>query len=195
VDLVKKIILASSSPRRKDLLSKFELDFEIMSSNIIEKVRDDEAPEQIVMALAFEKAIDICKKIDKNAIIIAADTIVYKDKVLGKPKNYTEAFNMLMTLQNSVHYVYSGLAILENNSNLKILTYEKTMVKIKKLSKDKINRYIESGEVWDKAGAYGIQGQGGAFIEWIKGDYYNVVGLPICKLDDILDRHFNISML
>lgn len=192
---MKKIILASSSPRRIEILKSFGLDFEVMSSDIIESFRDDETPEQIVMSLAFQKAIDISTRVENNAIIIAADTIVYKDKVLGKPSDFNEAFSMLLRLQDSIHYVYSGVAILESKSYKKYITYEKTKVKIKKLSEDKIKRYIDSGEVWDKAGAYAIQGLGGTFVEWIDGDYYNVVGLPISKLDDILERHFDKSII
>ncbi len=192
---MKKIVLASSSPRRRELLENFGIDFEVMSSNIVERVNYDESPEQIVMALAFQKAIDICNKINEDSIIIAADTVVYKDRVLGKPVDSEDAMDMLSILQNSVHYVYSGLAVLDSNKNKKFVTYERTIVKMKKISNDKIKRYIESGEVWDKAGAYAIQGMGGAFVEWIQGDYFNVVGLPVSKLHDILDRHFKTSLV
>src|SRR5690554_4657212 len=166
-----------------------------MSSVGNEIVRTDEKPEQIVMALAFQKANDILVKVNEPAIIIAADTIVYKDKVLGKPVDFNDAFSMLKYLSGDTHYVYSGLAVFETFSNKKIITYEKTAVKIKNLSNEKIERYINSGEVWDKAGSYAIQGLGGLFVEYIVGDYFNVVGLPICKLYDILFRHFNISLL
>lgn len=192
---MKKIVLASSSPRRRDLLKNFGIDFEVMSSDIIEKVEEGEAPEQIVMALAFQKAIDISNRIKEEAIVIGGDTIVYKNRVLGKPQDFENAMNMLLELQNTVHYVYSGLAVLDNKTNKKIITYEKTAVRIKKLSKNVIKRYIDSGEVWDKAGAYGIQGIGGALVEWIEGDYFNVVGLPVSKLHDILDRHFDITLI
>lgn len=192
---MKKIILASSSPRRKEILEGIGLDFEVMSSSVTEEIRDDELPEQIVMGLAFQKAIDISSKLDENNIIIAADTIVYKDKILGKPNNYEDAFNMLFTLQGSYHYVYTGIAIIETKSYKKFVTYERTKVKFKELSEDRIKRYIETGEVWDKAGAYAIQSLGGLFVEFIIGDYFNVVGLPISKLDDILARHYNISIV
>lgn len=192
---MKNFILASSSPRRKEILENLGLKFEIIKSDLIEQVRDDELPEQIVMALALEKALDIANKLEQEAIIIAADTIVYKDKVLGKPKSYDEAFKMLYSLQGNVHYVYSGLAVIEKNSLNKFVTFEKTKVKIKKLSRNKINKYIKTGEVWDKAGAYGIQGYGSTIVEWIQGDYFGVVGLPVSKLEDILDQHFGISLL
>lgn len=190
----RKIVLASSSPRRREILENLGLNFVIMKSNIEEKIRCEELPEQIVMALALEKAVDISEKLDNHEIIIAADTIVYKDKVLGKPKSFDDAVNMLTSLQDDVHYVYSGLAVVENNTYKKFVTYERTMVKIKKLSRNKINKYIETDEVWDKAGSYAIQGFGGAIVEWINGDYFSVVGLPVSKLEDILSNHFNINI-
>lgn len=190
----RKIILASSSPRRQEILKNLGLDFDIIKSNIEEKTRAEELPQHIVMALALEKAIDVSERLDDDAIIIAADTIVYKDKVLGKPKSFDDAFSMINSLQDDVHYVYTGLAIIENNTYKKYVTYEKTMVKIKQLSEDKIKRYIETGEVWDKAGSYAIQGFGSAIVQWIKGDYFNVVGLPVSKLVDILCSHFDLNV-
>ncbi|MDK2918023.1 MAG: nucleoside triphosphate pyrophosphatase [Candidatus Petromonas sp.] len=192
---MKKVILASSSPRRKEILKNLDFEFETFESNLRERVRDDESPQQIVMALALEKALNVCEKIDEDSIIIAADTIVFKDGVLGKPRNYNEAYNMLLALQGSEHYVYSGLAVVEKNSFKKYVTFEKTKVKIKKLSDSKIKKYIETGEVWDKAGAYAIQGYGSIIVEYIEGDYFNVVGLPVSKLEDLLYKHFNISLL
>jgi septum formation protein len=102
---------------------------------------------------------------------------------------------MLLALQGSEHYVYSGLAVVEKNSFKKYVTFEKTKVKIKKLSDSKIKKYIETGEVWDKSGAYAIQGYGSIIVEYIEGDYFNVVGLPVSKLEDLLYKHFNISLL
>ncbi len=191
---MRKIVLASSSPRRKELLENLRLDFKIVKSDLKEIVRKDENPEEIVMALALEKALDVSNKVADNTIVIAADTIVYKDKVLGKPQNYEDAFNMLKTLENDIHYVYTGLAVLEKGTFNKIVTYEKTKVKIRKLSDEKINRYIKTGEAWDKAGSYGIQKYGATLVEWINGDYFNVVGLPISKLDYILSEYFDIRI-
>lgn len=191
---MRKIVLASSSPRRKELLENLGLDFKIVKSDLKEIVRKDENPEEIVMALALEKALDVSNKVADNTIVIAADTIVYKDKVLGKPQNYEDAFNMLKTLENDIHYVYTGLAVLEKGTFNKIVTYEKTKVKIRKLSDEKINRYIKTGEAWDKAGSYGIQKYGATLVEWINGDYFNVVGLPISKLDYILSEYFDIRI-
>jgi septum formation protein len=191
----KRIILASSSPRRQEILKNLGLTFDVVKSDIDEKVREEELPEHIVMALALEKAIDVSNKIDSDAIIIAADTIVYKEKVLGKPKSFDDAYSMLTSLQDDIHHVYSGLAIIERGTYKKYVTYEKTMVKIKNLSDDKIKRYIDTGEVWDKAGAYAIQGLGSTIVEYIEGDYFNVVGLPVSKLEDILHNHFDLNIL
>lgn len=191
----KRIVLASSSPRRREILKNLGLNFVIMKSDLEEITREEESPQQIVMALSFEKAMDIFKNADDGDIIIAADTIVYKEKVLGKPKSYEDAFNMLSSLQGDIHYVYTGLAVIEKGSSKKFVTYEKTKVKIKELSDMKIKKYIDTGEVWDKAGAYGIQGFGSTIVQWIEGDYFSVVGLPVAKLEDILYNHFDISIL
>jgi len=192
---LKRIVLASNSPRRRELLENLRIPFIVMRCDIEEKVFEDETPEQIVMALAFEKAYEVSKKIEDPAIIIAADTIVFKDKILGKPKDFEDAFSILKMLQGDYHEVFSGLAIIDKETGKKVVTYEKTRVYFKELSDDVIRSYIETGEVWDKAGAYGIQGKGGLFVESIVGDYFNVVGLPISKLYDILYRFFNISLL
>ncbi len=191
----KKLVLASSSPRRREILENLGLHFVILKSDIQEIAREEESPEQIVMALALEKAIDISRNLDDDSIIIAADTIVYKDKVLGKPKSYDDAYDMLSSLQDNTHYVYTGLAVIERGTFKKIVTYEKTKVKIKKLSDEKIKKYIETDEVWDKAGAYGIQGFGSTIVQWIEGDYFSVVGLPVARLEDILLENFDISIL
>ncbi|WP_432664227.1 Maf family protein [Wukongibacter baidiensis] len=191
----KKLVLASSSPRRREILENLNLDFDIIKSDTPEKVKEGELPEHIVMALALEKALDVSKNLDSGTVVIAADTIVYKDKVLGKPGSYEEAYETLNALQNDVHYVYTGIAVIESDTHKKIVTYEKTKVKIKKLSDDRIKKYIDTGEVWDKAGSYGIQGFGATIVQWIEGDYFNVVGLPVAKLEEILFKHFDISVL
>ncbi len=189
-----KIVLASASPRRKEILEYFISDFSIIPANIEEKVYEDEKSEDVVMALAFEKAMAVSESCNKGDIIIAADTIVVKEKILGKPRDRDDAFNMLSLLQNASHFVISGIAVLEVESSKKVVSYSKTKVKIKQLTSDVINRYINTGEVWDKAGAYAIQGKGSALVEWIEGDYFNVVGLPISKLLDILKNHFDIEL-
>lgn len=189
------IVLASGSPRRKEMLERLNVDFEVVKSDLEEITRAEECPQQITMALAFEKAMDVSDRVHDMDIVIAADTIVYKDRVMGKPENYEDAFNTLKSLSGDIHYVYTGIAVVQKGTNKKFVTYEKTKVCIKELSDLRVKSYIDTGEVWDKAGSYGIQGYGALLIDWIEGDYFNIVGLPISKLDDILRKHFNISFL
>lgn len=189
------IILASGSPRRKEILENIGVDFTIIKSDLDEIVRNDEGADQIAMSLAFEKAIDVSEKAEEDDIIIAADTIVLKDRVLGKPKDYDDAFSMLKSLSNDVHYVLTGIAVVQKSTNKKIIGCETTKVYIKELSDARIANYINTGEVWDKAGSYAIQGYGALLIDRLEGDYFNVVGLPVVKLEEILKEHFEISFL
>jgi len=188
-------VLASASPRRSEILSIFTEKFEIQSADIEEKIHAEEYPEQIVMALALEKALTVAEKRVSEEIIIAADTVVVRDQIFGKPIDYEDAFRMLSILQNQVHEVLTGVAIIKAGTNEKIVSYSKTKVKMKQLSEQLIHRYINTGEVWGKAGAYAIQGKGAGIVEWIEGDYFNVVGLPISKLVDLLRKHFKIEIL
>ncbi|HHY91315.1 MAG TPA: septum formation protein Maf [Clostridiales bacterium] len=189
------IILASASPRRKELLEIFNIPFQVREANIQEQIYTDETPEQIAMALAFEKAFAVSQSCNENAIVIAADTIVVKDQILGKPANWQESYRMLKMLQGDVHEVITGLAVIQAHTDNKVVSYEKTKVKLKKLSDMQIKKYIETGEGWDKAGSYAIQGKGSAIVEWIQGDYFNVVGLPISLLYDILCKYFQTSLI
>lgn len=191
-----KIILASSSPRRKELLEKYNLNPIIFKPDVEEKELTKEKPIQIAMSLAFEKALWVSDHFENEEIIIGADTIVvYQNEVLGKPKDIEDAFRMLNLLSGKTHYVITGLSIIKANSNLKIVDYEKTKVEFRKLSKDQINRYIKTKEPMDKAGAYGIQGYGEILVKGIDGCYSNVVGLPLGKLDYLLDKFFNMKIL
>lgn len=191
-----KIVLASSSPRRKELLDKYNIDYKIISSHIEETIHLGESPEQIAMALAYEKALDVSNSSDGNEIIIAADTLVcFENIILGKPKNYLEAFDMLKLLSDRSHYVITGIAIIKGNTNIKVIDYEKTKVIFRNLTDKKIENYLNTDEYIDKAGAYAIQGKGEILVESIVGCYSNVVGLPITKLDKLLEEHFSISLL
>lgn len=190
-----KIILASSSPRRKELLNRYNLDLRIFPADIEESYKDGELPEQIAMSLALEKALWVEKHFEKE-IIISADTIVVlEDKILNKPKDEKDAFHMLRALSSKEHKVITGLSIIKANSNLKIIDFESTIVKFRNISDNKIKRYINTKEPMDKAGAYGIQGYGQVLIESLNGCYSNVVGLPLGKLDYLLDKFFNIKIL
>lgn len=192
----KRVILASGSPRRKELLSKFNIDFDIVQSDIPELVNDFDEPKQTAMSLAFQKAYDVSLKMTNGEIVIAADTIVvYQNRILGKPRDENEAFEMLSKLSGKTHSVITGFAIIETGTYNKIINYAETIVKFKNLTKDQIKRYIKTGEYLDKAGAYAIQGFGSILVEWIKGSYWNVVGLPISKLDSVLEKYFGVRLL
>ncbi|SHJ89958.1 septum formation protein [Geosporobacter subterraneus DSM 17957] len=193
--MLNKIVLASASPRRKEILENFNIDFDIIPAKVEEVIHEGEEARQIAMALAFEKALKVMEHCEADDIVIAADTVVYKNEILGKPVSYEDAYRMLSLLNNDIHVVITGIAVAQKSTNIKIVDFESTKVKLKNLEPVRIKKYIESGEVWDKAGSYAIQGKGALLIDWIKGDYFNVVGLPISKLEDILRRHFGIELM
>lgn len=193
---MEKIILASSSPRRKELLNRYNLNPIIFGAQIKEKQIIGEIPEQIAMSLAFEKSFWVSNHFNNGEIIIGADTIVVlEDKILGKPKNEEDAFNILSSLSGREHRVITGICLIKANTNIKIVDYETTLVKFRHLSREVISRYIQTKEPMDKAGAYGIQGFGQILVEKINGCYSNVVGLPLGKLDYLLNKFFDIQIL
>lgn len=175
-----RLILVSSSPRRRDILKQLVTSFEIISSNVDESVDKNLPPEEIVMNLAKRKASSVANN-QQDAFIIGADTIVvFKNQILGKPADYDEAKQMLTTLSGNTHSVYTGTCII--NGNDKRVFYEKADVTFWELTEEEIDRYIRTGEPLDKAGSYGIQGYGATLVKSIHGDFYAVVGLPIAKL-------------
>ena len=189
-----RIILASSSPRRKEMLERLNLNPIIVQSDIEEKLNPGETPEQISMSLAFSKSLEVSYDY-KNDIVIGADTIVvFKGEILGKPKDDNDAYRMLKMLSGNVHEVITGISIIKADLNIKVVDYEITKVKFKELSSDRIIRYISTKEPNDKAGSYGIQDLGAILVEKIDGCYFNVVGLPLSKLDNLLDRYFNFKI-
>jgi len=192
---MKKIVLASKSPRRKEILEKFIDEFQCLDVDIDEKFDRDETPEQIVMGLSLQKALEGARKVEIDSIVIASDTIVYMDEVLCKPENYEDAFRMLKKLSGGIHSVYTGIAVVLTGTNRKFVAYNETKVKMHELSDETIKKYIDSGEVWDKAGSYGIQGKGSILVEKIEGDFFSVMGLPISLLGKLLKEHFDISLL
>ena len=192
---MKNIVLASASPRRKDILEKFGLEFQIRPSRIDENFSEFDDPIQAVKSIALDKCRDIASKVDKDRIVIAADTIVYHERILGKAKDREDAFNIIKSLSGKTHKVITAIAIININDNKEIVDYEVTAVKFRDLSKEKIDRYLNTQEYTDKAGAYGIQGYGEILVEWIKGSFSNVVGLPITKLDKLLEDNFDIELL
>ncbi len=178
-----RLILASASPRRSQLMRQIGLKPEIMPS-MAEEVIEGQDPKSIVMALSKQKAEDIAGKYKEGAVVIGADTVVSIDgMILGKPGNHWEAAEMIERLQGKVHQVYTGVTIVLNGGANKQVTFaEQTDVSVYPMSEQEIYRYVESGEPMDKAGAYGIQGKFAAYIREIHGDYNNVVGLPTGRL-------------
>lgn len=180
-----KYILASASPRRKELLKKTGISFEIIPSSIEERITKT-IPSDIVMELAEQKARAVYEETcAQDLTVIGADTIVvYRGEILGKPADKSEAYDMLSMLSDRTHQVYTGVSlIIRKQGNLSVRTfYEKTDVTFYPVHKDDLHTYVESGDSLDKAGAYGIQGDFAIHVKEIKGDYNNVVGLPIGRL-------------
>ena len=188
-----KIILASGSPRRRELMCEIGLKFEIFKPDIDETRTNNEAPEDLCLRLSQLKA-KAGAKVFPNSLVIAADTIVLiNGEILGKPKNHDDAFRMLNTLQGKWHEVLTGLSVCFDG---KIISeVEHTKVKFRELNKSEILSYISTGECDDKAGSYAIQGKGSLLIERIDGDYFNVVGLPVCRLGKILENFGSLQEL
>ena len=189
-----KVILASASPRRKEILQNTKLNFDIQKSDIEEVILENESPEDMVVRLAYEKAFDVAKR-NTDRLVIGADTIVALDnEVLGKPKDQNEAYQMIKRLSDKTHKVITGISLINLKENKIIKDYVVSFVTFKDLSEDSIKDYINTNESLDKAGAYGIQGYGALLVKNIQGDYFNIVGLPISKLSDLLKDHFDINL-
>jgi septum formation protein len=182
------LVLASASERRQELLKKLTENFKIVVSDFDEEsIAFNGNCEDYVKELSEAKALAAVCKVGEPSIIIGCDTIVTIDnKVLGKPKDAEDAYYMLKLLSGNVHKVYTGIALVDTESNRVISGFSCTEVKFSEISDEKIRWYISTGDPADKAGAYGIQGYAGVFVEWIKGCYYNVVGLPLNKLYNML---------
>ena len=177
-----KIILASKSPRRKELLSQASIAFDIIPSSVDETKIDERDPEKLVKKLSCLKAMDIAKKYPEKWIL-GADTIVcLNDLILEKPDSKKDAAKMLITLSNKEHTVFTGFTLCCLSKNRTIIDIVKTKVFFKKLTNNEIKWYLNFNEYADKAGAYAIQGKGAFFIKKISGSYTNVVGLPICEV-------------
>lgn len=176
-----KFILASASARRQELLKRIITDFDIIVSEFEEKnVEFKGNVNRYVEEIALGKASAILNNISDDSIVISADTVVSFDKnILGKPKDEEDAFKMLKMLSGNTHEVYSGVCVINNKTKDILCDSFKTEVTFSEISDDRIKKYIQSGNPLDKAGSYGIQDEAGVFVESIKGDYYNVVGLPL----------------
>ncbi|MCG2710795.1 MAG: Maf family protein [Candidatus Omnitrophica bacterium] len=188
---MKKIILASASPRRKELLERAGLNISVQPSDIREGPNTCLSAEHYCIGLALSKAENVASLQD-NAIVIAADTIVvFNNKIFGKPKNIRDARVILSTLSGTKHFVYTAIAVIYLKEHLRIVDIEKTTIFARKLSSRQINIFCRKNH--DKAGAYAAQEKSDPLIERIEGDFYNVVGLPVKKLSRIL-KYFNIKM-
>lgn len=181
---MRKIILASASPRRRELLAQGGIPFTVIPSQAEEKITTEQ-PGQAVEELSYLKCSDIYEKSLGDVLVIGADTVVASEgKILGKPSSQKDAVKMLQSLQGREHEVYTGVTIMarEGNENRKKTFHEKTKVVFYPMSDEEIRSYVNTGELMDKAGAYGIQGKSAVFIKKISGDYNNVVGLPLARL-------------
>lgn len=191
------VILASGSPRRKELLERMGLEFEIRVSGK-EEVQNGDTPEQIVEGLSRQKAQDVAEQAaEGNALVIGADTIVVCDgQIMGKPCSEEEACRMIERLQGRTHQVYTGVTVTDiDNGRKNKISYDTfsccTQVKVFPMEEKEIRRYVALGESMDKAGAYGIQGGFGMYVERIEGDYNNVLGLPISALYQKIKNKIN----
>jgi len=183
---LKKIILASGSPRRKLLLQQLGLEFIISPSNINEDLSFSASPSELARIIALQKAQQVASGLDEG-IIIAADTVVtWAGNVMGKPNYREEAYHMLSCLSGQCHQVITGICVIDVMDNIPETAAESTDVFFRSLSSHEINNYLDHGEWEDKAGAYAIQGRGALLVDHIIGCYYNVVGLPLNRLNLML---------
>ena len=188
-----KIVLASQSPRRKELLGRMGLEFVTQASKIDESAFDGLEARELVATLSREKAQWIARQLDGETLVIGADTVVVRDgAALGKPKDAEDAVATLLSLSGRDHQVCTGVTVCRGD---RVLTQvEETQVTFRDLTEAEVRQYVSTGEPMDKAGAYGIQGLGGLLVEGIRGDYSNVVGLPVCRLGQML-KDFGVDCL
>lgn len=194
------LILASNSPRRKEILNQIGLVFEVIPSDFEETAIEIE-PQELVKHFAYMKASNVYNKLknkecylNEESFVIGADTIVFDNKILGKPKNAEHAYEMLRGLSNKEHYVFTGISVINISTGSYVTEFSKTKVFFKELSNEEIKRYIDLSESYDKAGGYGIQGLGSLFVKKIDGCYFNVVGFPIYTFSEIM-KQFDVAIL
>ena len=178
-----KIILASGSPRRKELLLQIGIVPEIIVSHVEEKITSD-IPAEVVMSLAEQKAVDVAKEMPEGTVILGSDTVVAADgKILGKPKSHEEAYEMIRRLAGRSHQVYTGVCLVkkgpEGEADTVVSFYDETDVNVSQMTEKEIREYADSEEPMDKAGSYAVQGFFARYIDGLKGSYANVMGLPV----------------
>lgn len=182
------LILASASPRRQEMLRSVGLNFKIIPAHVNEKYLPEESPQEHVRRLSRHKAAVVAAE-KQNAWVLGADTIVVIDSmVLGKPRNRTQAINMLKRLSGREHKVFTGFTIARMSSGIRTTKVVQSSVRFKTITPDEMSWYVNSDEPYDKAGGYAIQGQGAFFIRSIRGSYTNVIGLPLCEVMEILKK-------
>ena len=187
-----KIYLASSSPRRREILQNLGVDFEILAQNADENVNESD-PCRLTELLARRKA-EAAASVKNDGLIIGCDTVVFAGgEILGKPRNEDDARRMLCALSGKTHEVISGICLILAGKT--VTAHEITKVKFSEMSADEIELCIKKGEPLDKAGAYAVQGMASLYIEGIDGDYFNVVGLPVRRLYEMLKTEFSVSLV
>lgn len=187
-----EIVLASASPRRQELLRQVGVSFRVSPSSFDEQVDRPMAPAELVEHLAASKALEVAARFPE-ALVLGADTIVVVDgEVLGKPRDRAEAVTMIQRLSGREHHVFTGVALVQGER--RVISHEVTAVRFRSLTAGEIAAYVDSGEPVDKAGGYGIQGLGAAMVSGIQGDYFTVVGLPLCRTVQML-RQFGVNVL
>lgn len=188
--ITRRIILASTSPRRRELVASLHIPFDIVPSHAEESTPEGWSPDRIVTELAKRKAEAVYRQLDdkdRHGVIVGSDTIVVRDgTVLGKPADQREAASMLRSLQGRSHEVYTGVACIDSRTGASKVDYRRTVVTMRALREEEIEAYAASGEGLDKAGAYAIQGLGATIVIGIEGCYFNVVGLPLSLLAEML---------
>jgi MAF protein len=188
-----RIILASTSPRRRELMDLMGLRYEILAPEGEEVFDPALSPQNLVQHLARQKGENVAARTDGDVLVIAADTVVtLGSRILGKPRDRTDAIAMLASLSGRVHSVFTGVCMFGQGKI--VVDSEETLVHMRPLSETEIAAYVDSGEPMDKAGAYGIQGRASLFIPRIEGDYFNVMGFPVCRIGQMLAAHFGLSL-
>ena len=186
-----RVILASRSPRRIQLMKKIVNHFETMASDIDERIPPNEPPQSIALILAERKAQEVASRIGEGIVIGGDSIVVVNDEVLGKPNDEDESMEMLKKLSGKKHTVYTGVCVIKKPENQKINDVVATEVIFRELEQWEVHKYIEKCQPFDKAGSYGIQDDAAVFIEEIHGCYYNVVGLPVAKVYEIMKKLLN----
>ncbi len=186
---MRKYILGSTSPRRKELLKKVGINFEVKPPSYEEHMENKVFTYELIKSLAENKCESVCNQINESAIVISADTVVvYEDKVLGKPQNFEDAYKMLKLLSGKTHKVVTAVCVTDTDTNKKIINTETSEVTFNKLQDDMIIKYINEYKPYDKAGSYGIQELPEGFVNNIKGEYDNIVGLSVNLLLKMLSE-------